>query len=224
MIVNNDYLKQCSQPSVFKALIDCAQTGLLPNGRDAAIAPFKGKATFIPMVHGLRKLVHETGVVSFIDSEIIHDKDKVDTRIDSESGRVFKMEMDFFENRGIPIGAVAFAKLHNGDFVYKIMTNQEITKRRNKSPTKTKAIWNEWPDEMAKKTVIKALCDMLPMNSDKLTQALFASIGVDPNDKGAALEKLKKGAMSETLEKKAKEEQGDVVDASYTVIDEEDKK
>lgn len=61
-LLANPDIAQCEPDSIFSSLIKCAQDGLLPDGREAALAPFNDKktgtkkATYMPMVGGFRKI------------------------------------------------------------------------------------------------------------------------------------------------------------------------
>ena len=61
-MVVNPSLAECTKQSLEKSIIDCLNAGLLPDGKQAAIVPFKGRngaeATLIPMVDGIVKLAH----------------------------------------------------------------------------------------------------------------------------------------------------------------------
>ena len=46
-------LVSCNRQSLFNALINAAQDGLMPDGREAAIVPRKGMANYQPMVAGI---------------------------------------------------------------------------------------------------------------------------------------------------------------------------
>ena len=48
-------LLKLNRPSLFNACMDCAQDGLLPNGVEAALVPFKGNVKYMPMVGGITK-------------------------------------------------------------------------------------------------------------------------------------------------------------------------
>lgn len=75
--------------SLYAAFHRCAQTGLVPDGREAAIVPFKGKAQFMPMVSGLCKLARNSGEIKTINAQIVYKNDSYEHWID-ESGEHFK--------------------------------------------------------------------------------------------------------------------------------------
>ena len=61
-LIANPDIAQCNPESIFSSLLKCAQDGLLPDGREAALAPFNNKktgekdASYMPMVAGFRKI------------------------------------------------------------------------------------------------------------------------------------------------------------------------
>ena len=61
-MVVNPSLAECTKQSLEKSIIDCLNLGLLPDGKEAAIVPFKSgqsmNATLVPMVGGMVKLAH----------------------------------------------------------------------------------------------------------------------------------------------------------------------
>jgi RecT family len=68
-VQNNPKLLKCTRQSFFNACMKCAQDGLLPDGREAALVPFaedddgKAKADlaqYMPMVAGIRKKVRNS--------------------------------------------------------------------------------------------------------------------------------------------------------------------
>src|SRR3546814_9174090 len=62
-ISSNPDLLNVDRTSLFGALMKAAQDGLLPDGREGAIVPFKGKASWMPMVAGIMKKVRNSGEI-----------------------------------------------------------------------------------------------------------------------------------------------------------------
>src|SRR3990172_11813418 len=56
-ITRNDKLQECGLPSVFLAVMECARTGLYPDGQEAAIIPYKSVAEFQPMLQCITRLI-----------------------------------------------------------------------------------------------------------------------------------------------------------------------
>ena len=51
-LATNPRLAECTPASLDLAVLRCAEIGLLPDGRQAAIVPYKSTATLIPMIEG----------------------------------------------------------------------------------------------------------------------------------------------------------------------------
>ena len=60
---NPDLLK-CSRRSLWNSAMKAAQDGLLPDGREGAIVPYKGQAQWMPMIAGIRKKVRNSGEIA----------------------------------------------------------------------------------------------------------------------------------------------------------------
>ena len=70
-IMNNRALVDVDRTTFLSSCMKAAQCGLAPDGFESIIIPFKGKATFIPMVAGLLKLVRNSGELATITSQIV---------------------------------------------------------------------------------------------------------------------------------------------------------
>ena len=79
-IQNNPALLDMDRNSLYAACLQAAQDGLLPDGREGAIIPFKTKegpkAKWMPMVFGIVKKVKATGEIKTINAEVVYSNDK----------------------------------------------------------------------------------------------------------------------------------------------------
>jgi len=170
-INSNSMLLQADRVSVLKACMEAAADGLLPDGREGAIVPFRNnranriEAQWQPMVWGLVKLVRNSGELKDIGVEIVRSSDKFERWID-EDGPHFK-HTPSLSAEGDPIGVYAYARTKDGGFYIEYMPWSEIQKFRALSKAKD-GPWNTWPEEMAKVRPIKRLCKRLPMSTDAL--------------------------------------------------------
>jgi len=158
-------LVKCERNSLYSAFMRCAQSGLLPDGKEAAIVPFGDKATFMPMVAGILKQVRNSGELASITPGIIKEKDQFRYWVDSD-GAHLNHEPELFKERGAVIGAYALAKTKDGATYIDVMPMDEIEKIRNVSRSKDSGPWKQWWDEMAKKSVIRRLAKLLPSSTD----------------------------------------------------------
>ena len=174
-VTDNPSILNCSKESVFKAIRTLASAGLVPDGREAAIVPFKGAAQAMPMVAGLIKVARNSGKITSLWSDVVYDGE--DFRIWIEDGeRKFEHNFDPLSRSGEIRGAYAVAKLSDGSVDMEPMSRDEIEKRRkasaNQKGDNPTGIWAQWYPEMAKKTVIRALCKRLPMSSEDVERIM----------------------------------------------------
>jgi phage RecT family recombinase len=161
-----------SWPSVFQSLIQAAQLGLEPNGflGDGWIIPrWDGKkkynlATFQPGYKGLIKLVLRGGVVRRIRSFAVLEGDQFDVAFNPTTGAYDIEHRPSLTKRGDVIGA--FSVAHYGDDSppdIEFMDADSIDQARKCGFGDTPA-WKAWPDQMARKTVIRRHANQLPLS------------------------------------------------------------
>ncbi|HYF57371.1 MAG TPA: recombinase RecT [Burkholderiaceae bacterium] len=170
-IQSNYMLAQADRTTLLKACMESAADGLLPDGREGAIVPFrngrtgKTEAQWQPMVWGLVKLVRNSGELKDIGVEIVRSADHFERWID-ENGPHFK-HTPSLDGSGTPVGVYAYARTKDGGFYIEYMTWTEIEKFKALSKAKN-GPWQDWPEEMAKVRPIKRLCKRLPMSTDAI--------------------------------------------------------
>jgi len=165
-IINNDYLmEKASMPSIMGAAIKAAQDGLMPDGREAAIVPFKGNAQYMPMIAGILKKVRNSGELSSITSQTIHEKDEFEFYVD-EKGEHLMHKPNMLEDRGEMRGAYALATTKDGAAYIEVMTMDELNAVRKQSSSKNGPWTGPFKNEMYRKTVLKRLAKRLPMSTD----------------------------------------------------------
>lgn len=164
-VQKNPDLLSADRQSLYGACMLCAQDGLLPDGREAALVMFGGKAQYMPMVGGILKKVRNSGELATITAQVIHKNDKFRFWVDSD-GEHIEHEPLLFGDRGSIIGVYALAKTKNGDIYVEPMTIEQVEKVRSVSRAKNGGPWKDWWDEMARKTAIRRLSKRLPMSTD----------------------------------------------------------
>lgn len=168
---NKPQLLTCTFPSLWNACIRAAQDGLLPDGREGAIAPYgenkDGKrvaeiATWMPMVEGYRKKAFEAGHVHAWEVNVVYEKDEFDYELGDNAFIRHKPYIGVETSGGI-VGAYSRAKLANGEVVREVMSAFQIMQVKAKS----KAGNGAWQDagsfpEMCKKVVARRHYKQLP--------------------------------------------------------------
>jgi len=171
--INADLLT-VNRQSLWNSCLRAAQDGLLPDGREGAIVPFrdnndrsptKGQsvAQWMPMTYGLLKRFRNSGQFKSITANIVREGDQFSYWVD-ETGEHLRHEPA--SDTGKPIKAYAVAALKGGGAMAKVMSIADIEKRRAVSRAKDGPMWREWWDEAAQKTVLRNLAKRLPTSSD----------------------------------------------------------
>lgn len=164
-ILTNPAVLERDRNSLFASCLKAAEAGLLPDGKEAAFVPFKNQVTFMPMVAGILKKIRNSGELSTITSQLVHENDDFNFYVD-ENGEHLEHKPKMFSDRGKVIGVYALAKTKDESVYIEVMTMDQIeaikkTSRGNNGP------WHGpfWT-EMARKSAIRRLAKRLPMSTD----------------------------------------------------------
>lgn len=156
---------KCERTSLYAAAMRLAQDGLLPDGREAAIVPFKGKAQAMPMVAGIVKKIHQSGEVKVIEAHVVYSADEYDAWVD-ETGSHFKHRKARGE-RGKPVYTYAYAITKDGGFYFEELDERQIDAIRQVSRGGNSGPWGgAFIDEMRRKSAIRRLSKRLPMSTE----------------------------------------------------------
>lgn len=189
-VQDNPKILDCDPSSVFRALRRLGALGLVPDGREAALVPFKTRVggqyidacQAMPMVFGLIKSARRSGTVKDIRAHVVYGREVEDGRFRYLAGddEILEHNPILFGDRGEPVGAYAIAVMTDGEIVREVMTAQEIDRVRragasqlvfakNERPKVSDApigIWETWWEEMWKKTVIRRMTKRLDLSAE----------------------------------------------------------
>ena len=190
-VISNPKLINCDRNSLMKAFVLCAEKGLLPNGHEAAIIPFGSKANLVETVAGKLKLIRNSGEVGNISAHIVRETDHFEYGVNGDNGEWVNFRPDIFaSNRGEIRGAFAMAQLVNGGVLYDFMSLETLMERKEIALKKLKYqnqidnhVWNTWPEEMMKKTVLGRLAKRLPKSTDKEMETIIPQTNPQEEDK-----------------------------------------
>jgi recombination protein RecT len=162
----NPEILACDRPSLWNACMRAANDGLLPDGVEGAIVPFKSKATWIPMYQGLLKQFRNSGEFKWVSAGLVYEGDDYDHWIDETGEHFHHRPAD--DNTGKKIRRVyALATTKEGGSFIADLSIADINKRRAMSrATREDAPWKMWEAEMMKKTALRVLSKLLPKSSD----------------------------------------------------------
>ena len=194
-IQKSNKLAQCQVSTVQNAIINVAAIGLTLNpslgyaylvpesvkhkidNRDTWINECSLRVSF----KGLLKIATDSGSIKWVKAEVVKESDTFNYH---GPCKMPEHIMQPFGNRGNTVGVYCVAKTHDGDILVDVMDSLEITKIR--SAAKTKYVWDTWPDEMAKKAIIKRASKQWPKTDrdDRLDLAVAAVNEAEGSEEG----------------------------------------
>ena len=186
-------LQACSWQSLWTACMRACRDGLLPDGKEGAIVPYKSTATWIPMYYGKLKRVWQTGQFKWITAGIVREGEEFSHWIDQDGENFKHVPGDEINAKIIKVYAMA-TTISGGKFI-EVIPIAEINKHRNVSrATREDAPWKAWPEAMMKKTALHQLMKMLPAGRDVFADEeehapeapALAAVPVVPQPRGAA--------------------------------------
>lgn len=171
-------LAQCTTPSMYLALTNCAQLGLEPGlSGEAYLVPFENRRAgtvevqFIPGYQGLLKLARNSGEILSVSVNVVYKDDEFDYCLGDDEHITHKPNLMGEQKDEDLIVAYAIVKLKDGGIQRVVMPRGKIDKIRAQSKAANNGPWVTNFDEMAKKTALRAIYKLLP-KSTELKQAI----------------------------------------------------
>jgi len=173
----NDFLRKCAPHSIENSIINIAACGLTLNPADgyAYLVPEYNKSSkqqecvLRISFKGLIKAATDSGVIKYVRAEVVKDNDVFTYKGPCEAPL---HEMDPFKPRGACVGVYCIAKTTEGDMLADVMSWDEVLKIQ--AAAKTQMVWSAWPEEMAKKAIIKRAAKQWPKSDG--SSALHATV------------------------------------------------
>lgn len=167
-VTSNPRVLESDPATIIEAIRDSATLGLEPNGLmgEGYVLPYRNRKTgryeaqFQVGWRGLLKLIRRSGEVASIDAQCVYEQDDFAIDLGSEPRVVHRPSLAMRGNR---VGAYAICRLRSGELVIEWMPNAEIEMVRRSSRAADDGPWVDWPDEMARKTVLKRIAKRLPL-------------------------------------------------------------
>lgn len=159
-----DYQIKDILTEAFRAMCD----GLIIDGQESAIIPFKGKLTYVPMLKGALKMIYRTGIVSSVNANVVYESE-----IDSFEEIMGTNPQIIHRRNKAPHGKIvasyAVAKLKDGGDVFAVVYQPDIDrarpeKRQKQDGSYYETPWDTHPSEMWKKTAVHRLRKLMPLN------------------------------------------------------------
>ena len=198
-VQRNDQLQACQVTTIQDAIKNVAAVGLTLN-------PAHGYAYLVPdsikvgnqwvkvcqlrvSFKGLIKLANDSGVAKWVRADVVKEND---TFTFNGAWERPTHQMNPFGDRGESIGVYCTIKTHDGEYLTEVAPWSEVMKAREAAKTKT--VWDKWPDEMAKKFIIKRASKQWPTGEGH--EHLSEAIEVINEYEGSDLEQKRTGVMA----------------------------
>jgi recombination protein RecT len=155
-------LAECTQASLFNALLTCSQLGIEPDGRRAHLIPYGKDCQLIIDYKGLAELAMRSGVVANIHADVVCDADT----FEYDRGSVRTHTIDFRKPRGKVYAVYAICRFKDGTEKAEVLSAEEVEAVRKRSRAGQAGPWvTDW-NEMAKKTAFRRLSKWLPLSPE----------------------------------------------------------
>lgn len=172
-------LNGADRRTLLNSCIKCANDGLLPDGRDAALVVFNTKikdpqtnkerwikaVQYMPMIHGIRRRMFNSGEVLEAAAAVVYRGDKFRYSLGDQPFIEHEPPSDLTVDRGDLVGAYAIIRMKNGQVIREVMRRHEIEARRHQSKAANSLMWTKFYDEGAMKTVLRHAAKSAPQAS-----------------------------------------------------------
>ena len=161
---SGNLLEKCTPESVYNALLDMVTQGLSPAKTQCYFVPYGSTVKLTRSYFGTMKVVKQLPEVKDIYAQVIFEGDEFE--VENVDGRwKFISHKSSWKNQDNPIeGVYCVIEKNDGEKILTIMTKKEIDRAWSKS--RNKSVQNEFPQEMAKRTVINRAAKQFFNTSD----------------------------------------------------------
>jgi recombination protein RecT len=163
-------LLKCSIASIISSVMLAAELGLEPDDAlgSCYLVPFGAVCQLIPGYRGLVTLARRSGEIRKVEAHIRYKKDKW-TREQGDDPKIIHIPYDPLDSDDVDpgpvVGAYAVAWFSDGSTQHEYLPLADLKKIQSASKAKRDdSPWNQWPEEMMKKSAIKRLCKKLPLS------------------------------------------------------------
>jgi recombination protein RecT len=163
-------LEVCTKESIANALLNMVIQGLNPVKKQCDFIAYGDKLLMQREYHGTIALAKRFGGVKRVAANIIYEGDDFKYEVDPKTGirKILKHDQSITNiDLNKIVGAYATLEIEGSDPYVEIMTMAQIRQAWNQGATKGQSpAHKNFPDEMAKKTVIGRACKLFITSSD----------------------------------------------------------
>lgn len=205
-VFKNPKLLQAHRGSLLGACLKAAEWGMLPDGNEVGLVPFKGMVQAIPMVGGFLKRLFSDPNFEKIYAEVIFVGDHFNYNVKTEKETIeFTPKMFQRGEESKILGAFAGMVYKDGKAKFEIARTHEVERviRVNRERQGHSKAWDQYPEEMVKKYMIKRMAKRVLCL--QIQDELLTSEDFEPTKEGPKQASIIKPSMITDNEKKKNE-------------------
>ncbi len=197
-------LEVCSKESIANSLLDMVIQGLNPAKKQCYFIPFGKRLTLLRSYHGSIAVTKRIKGVEDIYYDVVYENDVLEFKKERGQTRISKHETKLENIDPQKIKAAYCVIVHDGGQEFtEIMTMAQIRQAWQKSLTKGNGTTHkEFPEEMAKRTVVNRACKRFINSSDDSDLLIHSFNKTNEKDKEIEQE-IEENANSEVIDIKA---------------------
>ncbi len=175
-IQGNPDLLNADKESLYLAILQCAQTGLSPDGKKAALVVFNTnvgtkqnprwikKVQCLPMIAGIIDKLAEVDIKC--DSSVVYANDEFEWE-EGDVPYIKHKPAKLGTARGEIIGAYAILRVNGGEAYREVMDREQIERVRSQSRGESSLMWTKFYEEACRKTVLRRCAKRVPMKQEE---------------------------------------------------------
>lgn len=224
---SGNLLQQCTQDSVYNALLEMVTQGLSPAKKQCYFIKYGSDVQLRMSYFGTIKVTKDLQEVKDVTANVVYEGDTLEVSVENGRKKLVKHETDWQNADNPIIAAYCIVTRTDGEEFFEVMTKKQIDQSWSKA--KTKNVQIDFPDQMAMRTVINRAAKMFintSNDSDLFAGAINNTI-TDEYDNGRQVKEAEPvreeaetldsilGASEEVTEKPKKE----VINQELTTTD-----
>ena len=155
---NGNLLQQCTQDSVYNALLEMVTQGLSPAKKQCYFIKYGSDVQLRMSYFGTIKVTKDLQEVKDVTANVVYEGDTLEVSVENGRKKLVKHETDWQNADNPIIAAYCIINRTDGEEFFEVMTKKQIDKSWSKA--KTKNVQIDFPDQMAMRTVINRAAKM----------------------------------------------------------------
>lgn len=155
---SGNLLQQCTQDSVYNALLEMVTQGLSPAKKQCYFIKYGSEVQLRMSYFGTIKVTKDLQEVKDVTANVVYEGDTLEVAVENGRKKLVKHETDWRNADNPIIAAYCIITRTDGEEFLEVMTKKQIDKSWSKA--KTKNVQIDFPDQMAMRTVINRAAKM----------------------------------------------------------------